>query len=227
MAGLRQMRGKWYARVRYMKGVYQKEQIIPLKTSSKVEARERQLIVNRFEKDIKKGIEYSFPWLNDDHSLTVQRYGLELAKEDYLKSRSAQILRPKTIEQNELALRHFVSVVGKSIPVEIIDTRHFDNFKAYFRDKHSITTINMNLRALKTFFFWLKDTNCINAVPKIRLLTVDKSFPIYITDSEFDQILSLGWLSDFHRRVFSFYRDTGCYVLSLCIQRLILLGRYI
>ena len=43
----------------------QTEKQIPLRTQSKTTARERIAEVNKVEKDIKKGMEFSFPWLSD------------------------------------------------------------------------------------------------------------------------------------------------------------------
>ena len=44
--------------------VKKKEKQIPLRTSSKVTARERIAEVEKVEDDIKQGMEFSFPWLS-------------------------------------------------------------------------------------------------------------------------------------------------------------------
>ena len=51
MASLRQMRGKWYARVQYRKNGKAKEKLIPLRTSEKKPAIRRKLEVEKYEKD--------------------------------------------------------------------------------------------------------------------------------------------------------------------------------
>jgi len=56
MASLKNRRGSWYARVRCYKNGTEKEVQVPLRTSSKVTARERIAEVNKVEKDIKQGM---------------------------------------------------------------------------------------------------------------------------------------------------------------------------
>ncbi len=63
MASLKQRRNKYYARIRKWDGIKQIEKQIPLKTINKTDALERLLIVNKYEKDIKSGIDIEFPWI--------------------------------------------------------------------------------------------------------------------------------------------------------------------
>ena len=65
MAKLRDFGGKWYARSRWSKDGNKHEKLTPLRTSSKVTARERIAEVNKVEKDIKQGMEFTFPWLSE------------------------------------------------------------------------------------------------------------------------------------------------------------------
>ena len=60
MASLKQMRGKYYSRIRQWNGVKQIERLIPLKTSNKIDARLRNSEVERHEEDIKSGMEFEF-----------------------------------------------------------------------------------------------------------------------------------------------------------------------
>ena len=75
MASLRKMRGKWYARVRKWDGTREKETLIPLRTELKVEALERLSRVKTYEDDIKSGIDFTFPWLNDEKQTIVKHLG--------------------------------------------------------------------------------------------------------------------------------------------------------
>ena len=62
MATLKKRRGSWYARVLWYNSTgRKKEKQVPLRTKSKVTARERLVTVNRLESDIKDGISFSFP----------------------------------------------------------------------------------------------------------------------------------------------------------------------
>ncbi len=210
MAGLRKLKDKYYVRLRQWNGIKQDEKLIPLKTTNRTEALERQIIVNRYEKDLKNGIEIEFPWMNEKNETKIVRYTLELAIKDYVVIRSSQNLRPKTIEQNVLALKHFSNLVGEKYPVDDIGIQFIDNFIKHCQNYHSITTINMNLRAIKTFFHWLNEHNRIKTFPRIKQLLVNKSLPIYLTDYEFNGIMDLSNLDNNYKQMFKFYRDTGC-----------------
>ena len=74
MASLKNRRDSWYARVLWYEEKRKKEKQIPLRTSSKVTARERIAEVNKVEDDIKPGMEFSFPWLSDSPKTKVQRF---------------------------------------------------------------------------------------------------------------------------------------------------------
>ena len=87
MATLRNFRGKWYARSRWSDNGNKSEKLIPLRTSSKTTARERIAEVNKVEKDIKKGMEFSFPWISQSTTTKVQRYTLNDAVEKWLNQR--------------------------------------------------------------------------------------------------------------------------------------------
>ena len=76
MASIRKMRTKWYARIRWYESNGKRNEIlIPLKTSSKTEARTRLKSVNNEEDDIRDGIIQSFQykdifrWLNQEGNI--------------------------------------------------------------------------------------------------------------------------------------------------------------
>jgi hypothetical protein len=72
MASILNRRDKWYARVKwYESGAkWQKTKEVPLRTKSKVTARERLSVVNQVQDEIielhYKGEKYTFPWMNED-----------------------------------------------------------------------------------------------------------------------------------------------------------------
>ena len=81
MASLRPTKsGSWYARVQWYEGKSRKEKYVSLKTTSKVSARERFAEVEKFEDDIKEGIEFSFPWIDDIIRTKVKLLNLQDAK---------------------------------------------------------------------------------------------------------------------------------------------------
>ena len=104
MANLRNCRGTWYARSRWSENGRKVEKLTPLKTKSKVTARERIAEVNKVEDDIKQGIEFSFPWLSDSTTTKVQRYTLLDVIERWLSQRSSEGIRQSTIRRNRYSL---------------------------------------------------------------------------------------------------------------------------
>ena len=211
MATLKKRRNKWYARVLwYDETGYKKEKQIPLRTESKTVARERLVAVNREEVEIKDGLKFSFPWLNDNGVTKVIRFTVELAAEEWMKRREKNGIRPKTIEMNWMGLNHFVNYVGKSMPLASISTSDIDGFSDLMKGKGlSVTSINIYLRTLKTMFryFWKRER--LDRIPMIEQLSLKVNDPIYISDVEFQSIMELDWLDSFYKRVYFFYRETG------------------
>ena len=67
MATLKKRRGNWYARIQWRdENGSMKEKQVPLKTQSKVTARERLSEVMKVQSDIRDGLSFAFPWMNDD-----------------------------------------------------------------------------------------------------------------------------------------------------------------
>ncbi|MEE9190688.1 MAG: phage integrase N-terminal SAM-like domain-containing protein [Candidatus Neomarinimicrobiota bacterium] len=212
MAGIRKMRNKWYARIYLWDGFSRTEKLIPLKTTQKVTALERLFLVNRFEVDIKNGVEISFPWTNDKQELKIIHITLTQAINDFLRSRHTQGLANSTITRNINSLSLFSTIIGKSIPIERISTRHIDVFKGYCTHKrhHSPTTININLRLIKTFFRWCVNNGLKRELPLIQMVKIPKSLPSYIPDDEWNKINQTNVVDELYKEIFFFARETGC-----------------
>lgn len=222
MASLKQRRNKYYARIRTWDGIKQVEKQIPLKTMNNTDALERLLIVNKYEKDIKNGIDIEFPWMNEDGKIVVVRYTLEKAVEEYLEARIAEKLRNGTINIYVRALNIFIDVCGRNIPIENVSTHHIELYKRKFWSNTN-EYANINLRALKTFLIWLNDNGIISAVPKIKMVKICKKLPSYLTEKEWNSIIQinlsnvrnkLGKLKypeiEHYKRAWHLYYDTGC-----------------
>ena len=107
MASLKQMRGKYYSRIRQWNGVKQIERLIPLKTRNKTDARLRHFEVERYENDIKDGMEFDFPWLKENGERTKPKaINLSAAVDSFINHRiKSESCRPSTISMNILALK--------------------------------------------------------------------------------------------------------------------------
>lgn len=222
MASLRQFRNKYYARIRKWDGIKQNEKLIPLITINRTDALERLLIVNKYENDIKNGIDIEFPWMNESGKVEIVRYTLGKAIEEYLQTRKAENLRPGTIKIYANALKFFINVCGRNIPIENVSTHHIEQFKRQFQS-NSNEYASINLRAVKTFLIWLHDNEIISNLPKIKMVKIGKKLPSYFSEKEWNCIIQLN-LSDVrnklgqlkypeiehYQRAWHLYYETGC-----------------
>lgn len=222
MAGIKILRNKYYARVRKWDGIKQVEKLIPLKTSNRTEALERRLQVNRLEKDIKQGIDFSFAWMNESGKISVVRYTLGKAVEEYLIARKAEKLRTGTIDIYKRALNNLINVCGKNLPIENITTHHIELYKRQFQTNTNVYA-NINLRAVKTFLNWLFDNEIISTIPKVKMAKINNNLPSYFTEKEWNSIIQLNLFNvrnklgqfkypeiEHYKRAWLLYYKTGC-----------------
>lgn len=210
-------RGKWYYRVYYRIFGVKKEKQIPLKTPSKVTARERSLEVQKKEQDIKQNLilsdgkdyGFTFPWMSDSSKTEIKRFTLQDAVDQWMLKRTGKVAN-STIDINQDGLNYFVKLIGKAHPLETITTNQVERFTDWLNGKGlSKTTINIHLRTIKAMFRYYLKVDKLAKIPHIEQLKIPKTEPIYITDNEFQAIMELDWLDDFYKRVFLFYRETG------------------
>ena len=212
MATLKSRRGVWYARVKwYEQGAkYQKEKQVPLRTKSKVTARERLAVVNMVEGDIKEGINFKFPWLDDSTLVRVKRFTINDAVDEWIKHRRKNKIRQKTIAINKLGLDYMMICFGKNRPLNSIKNSDIRFYIDYLESRaNKDTSINIHLRTVKSMMRYYHKMGKVTSVPVIDQRKIPKTDPIYITDDEFQRIMELDWLDSFYKRVFFFYRETG------------------
>ena len=195
--------------LREYNGVSRGEKYVSLKTTSKVTARERIAEVNKVENDIKKGMDFSFPWLSDSTMTKVKRFTLKNAVGQWMSNREGK-LAEKTIELNQDGLNYFLKFIGGTHPLESSTTNRVDQFADWLDERGlSKTSINIHLRTIKAMFWYYLKVEKLVKIPHIGQLRIPKTEPIYITDNEFQSIMELDWLDDFYKRVFFLYRETG------------------
>ena len=212
MATMRPLRGKWYARIRWSdKNGNRSEETIPLRTSSKVTAHDRIAEVNKVEDDIKQGMEFSFPWLSDSTTTKVQRYTVLDAVEQWLSQRSSEGIRQSTIRRNRYSLESLMSHVGTSIPLSKVSTSMIDSYRNHCIHKEMKPDgININLRAIKTFFNWCYKRELIEKNIFVDMVSKPKELPLYIPESLYEKLMQLEWLDERFKTAFAFYYETGC-----------------
>ena len=203
MAGIRKLKGNYYARVK----VYGKEKSIPLKTKNLRIASVRRSEIEKYEKEIKAGININFSWL-DNGKVGVKRITIQEASERYLDERSIERLRESTLVIYKRSLSKLTKFLGGTFPIETINNQQMVEFRSACFDERSIAYTNINLRSIKTFLLWCEENEIVKRAPKIKLLRVQNSDPVYLTNTQFDSILQN--LSPYLQRVMHFYRETGC-----------------
>ena len=211
MATLKKRRGMWYARKQWRdnNGIKREKQI-PLRTKSKVTARLRLSEVKKVESDLKDGISFSFPWMNNDGKTKVSVFRIKDAVREWMDHRIKNKIRKKTLEINQLGLDYFMDCNGCNHPLDSISNYEIANFIDYLDSKgNSDTTINIHLRTIKAMLRYFHKIDKMKRIPNIEQRKIPKTDPIYITDQEFQNIMGLGWLDDFYKRVFFLYRETG------------------
>ena len=82
-----------------------KENQVPLKTESKVVARERTSVVSKYESDIKAGMDFDFAWMSDDTTTKIKRFTLQDATDLWINKRKGN-MRASTFETNQTSLTY-------------------------------------------------------------------------------------------------------------------------
>lgn len=213
MASLRKRGHLWYARVSLWDGYRQREKEIPLQTNSKTTARTRLSEVNRNEEDIKNGVNISFAWQNTDGIIKYKQLSILDVSQQFLASRKTLGLAESTIKRNLHSLNLFMSIIGKSIPIESITTKHIEVFKNYCICpplSHLPQGINIDLRLLKTFFRWCVRNETKLSMPYIEMIKIPQSLPSYIAEFEWSKLMNSNILNEIDKTTFQFALGTGC-----------------
>ena len=217
MAYLKPMRGKYYSIISIWNGVKQSSKTIPLKTKNKTDARLRHQIVEKYENDIKDGLDYLFPWQKKEggKSTLIQRNLID-AFNDYIDYREGRA-RPQTIRRDIISFNQLTKYknINKNMPIQHLSSQHIEGknglIKCMLNDSYSTVGINITLRHLKTFFNWLyKKDKSIKQKIVFDMLPEGRPLPRYLNENELKMIYNLDWLNEFYKKAFYFYENTGC-----------------
>ena len=183
MATLKIRKGKWYSRVRWLDFGKEFERQIPLRTDNKTVAHKRNREVSKYEQDIKDGLNFEFGWLKDGGKTKVKELSLIEAVDDWMSRRKKQPdIGKSTLGINENGIHHLYRSITKSTPLKSITTKHMDGFKDDLIDLGlSSATINIHLRSIKTFFRYVWKRGMIDRLPRIEMVKINDTLPIYLT----------------------------------------------
>ena len=212
MASIREIRGKWYSRVRWYDNTgFQKEYLQPLRTDNKTVAHKRNRTVTKYQDDICNGMEFEFPWMKDGGQTKVKEITLADAVDGWIERRAKQPdITPNTIGVNKNGINHLYDSIAKSFPLKSITTDHMDGFRDDLIDKGlKPSSINIHLRTAKSFFRYVWKRGIIDRLPRIEMVKINDTLPIYLTDDEFHAVLNEVGVDSFYGKVFYFYRETG------------------
>ena len=185
MAGLRKLKGKFYARINYIVDGKRKEKLIPLHTKQEAKARRLLPDIEQREKLFKSGV------------IGIEQItGNEIPKnqpliDEFIEYKKLeQNISDKTIILYNYALDTFMEIFqGRNI--RLLQKQDYKRFLEQMRIKYpNSNTINIRLRSIKSFLNWMVESGVIEKVPfKIKSISVQKKQPKYFSDKEMNIIL--------------------------------------
>ena len=156
-------------------------------------------------------MEFSFPWLNDEGINKIVRLSIREAVEQWLSQRSSEGIRQSTIKRNRYSLESLMAHIGTSMPLSKVSTSMIDSYRNHCIHKEMKPDgININLRAIKTFFNWCYKRELIEKNLFIDMVSKPKELPLYIPESLYEKLMQLEWLDERFKTAFAFYYETGC-----------------
>ncbi|MCK4446654.1 MAG: tyrosine-type recombinase/integrase [Candidatus Marinimicrobia bacterium] len=219
MASLTKLRGKYYARVYLRKEGRYKEKLIPLNTTDESVAKAELKNVKRQERKIKRGLLKSLEI--NRRSLPIRNLG-----EKYLDD-CRRRLSKKTISIYDIALRSLINVFP-GYDIQDFKKDDLSNILDYLQERGSVTTVNIRLRAIKTFFLWAVENEYTDKIPfKIKQIKQERELPKFLSPQEmeslYDVIIKAGDM-EFYSMV-QVYEATGMRLQELFNSRI--QGNYI
>ena len=117
------------------------------------------------------------------------------------------------------SLNHWMDNLPPMLLCKNLDVKHLTGFVNTHKYKRSDTSINMDLRTIRTMLLFLKDMGDLEGIPSfkraLKACPINDEEPIYITEVEFNQIISTDWCllytakRDWYKEVFHLYWDIG------------------
>ena len=125
----------------------------------------------------------------------LQRITLSQFRDEYLKKRRLQDIKPETIDNDELAFRKFIEAVG-DIRLKQVTRDTIDDFKAIYLNKgNSKVYMNILMRSLRTAFNYALDAGYINKNPFLKergkpsvFFRIDNELPRFLQMNEIEAL---------------------------------------
>lgn len=182
MAGLRRLKGKFYARIRWSEDGKAQEKIIPLKTDCREKAESLLPRINQQEQLLRQGClnKIQIRQLSKIDNLIYEYYQHLRAKGD----------SEKTVELYKLSLAYF-SEIFKGRKIDSLKKSDYLPFLESMRKRYSnVQTLNIRLRCVRAFLNWCIEFDKIDSLPfKIKVIKTDQRKPKYFSNPEMEKIL--------------------------------------
>jgi len=161
--------------------------------------------------------DYQFTWISENGKAEFKKpitfsegYDMFIEKRKVAESTMCMYIN---------SLNHWSEYIPHSISCEDIDSKHLIEFVEKHKNNRADTSINMDLRTLRSMLHYLKDKSEIKEVPSfkraLKMCPINDEDPIYITELEFIEVMSTNWLllyvpkRDWYKEVFQLYWDLG------------------
>ena len=175
--------------------------------------------------------EWSPEWANESNTEEWKKpLTLKEGVEIYI-NKIDKLRRNSTIKMNLNSLVHWTTHLGANKVLNEITTKDLTAFVVRFKKddnkpeekgKHSDTSINMNLRNLRTLLIFLNDEGetqidftKVKFKNALKECPINDKDPIYISEVEFNKIMSEEWCllysskREWYKKVFKLYWDLG------------------
>lgn len=176
MAGMRKLKGKYYARI-YLNG---KEKLLPLNTTEKNVADRRFKLIEEREWLVKIGLEEK---MNLIDTPTVFD-----ASKKFINESKNKGLADQTIYHYYISLQHFLSICGNRLKIEGITDNLCQDFVNRMCIGHSKESVNSYIKVINTFLNWARKKYETKLPEKIKEFRIEKRLPEFLHPDELDRI---------------------------------------
>jgi integrase len=128
--------------------------------------------------------------LNSDVFTGIVTIGWKQMVEEYRESKKVQGLTEATLYETALTLRHFERLVGKCNSKQIAQNS-IDKFTLQRGTEIKRTTLNKDIRNLRTFINWCREKRYLNGTIKIRELKEDERPVKSLNDAQVKKLMSV------------------------------------
>jgi len=178
-----------------------------------------EIKANQLKQDGKLHIirEYEFEWNSESGKAEIKK-PITLAEgiDKFINNRN---VADSTMCMNINSFNHWMDYLSPTLYCIDLEIKHLISFVSANKDHRSDTSINMDLRTIRTMLLFLKDMGEIKDIPSfkraLRECPVNDEEPIYITEVEFIDIMKQDWCllytakRDWYKEVFQLYWELG------------------